>query len=279
MTVPRHEKGRYMQEKSRVFFDSDLAEERHKATFQNGGIDFEKHEKDGVSLTRLTVKTQEGASMIGKGIGRYLTVSTVGAFRFFGESVLGELKGALCELLPKAASRFLIVGLGNRRSTADSIGVRTAENLTASENVGIYIPRTEGETGIESALLVKGAVSVFHPDALIVIDALAARESERLLSCAELSDTGISPGTGIGMRRTPISKETMGVFTVAIGIPTVMRAQSFIKSIVGKDSAADIREKAEGLFVIPQALDEGVRAVSAVLSEGIRLFLEERHCL
>ena len=113
-----------MQKKLPCFFDSDLAEERHKTCFQNGGICFEKQEKGGVTVTHLTVSSKEGTKAIGRDEGRYITVSFPSLNAIASNKILGELKNALRTLVPPNVDRILVVGLGNRRLTADSLGVR-----------------------------------------------------------------------------------------------------------------------------------------------------------
>ncbi len=261
-----------MKKQSARFFDSDLAEERHKASFKNGGVDFEVNTKNGVQVSRLTVTSQEGAKAIGRGEGQYITVS----FPFFlptaFDAVSLEIQDALRALFPKTPSRLLVAGLGNRRLTADSIGVRCAEKVLSSSRTGVFIPRTFGETGIESADLLRSAVETFAPDGLIVIDALAARDRERLLCAIELCDTGIIPGSGISNKRTPITRETMGVPTIAIGIPTVMRAQSFLKRAEAKRRYIDA---AKDLLIIPPNLEEGIHTLSTLIGGAVNNFSEE----
>ncbi len=267
-----------MQKRTNRLFDSDMAEERHQASFKNGGVRFESKEEDNVRVSQLTVISQEGAQAIGRDVGRYITISFLSDSHIPFEKAKAEIKHALRSLLPQRPSKILAVGLGNRRLTADSIGVRAAEQIvsttSAKGGLGVFIPRTFGETGIESAEMIRCAVKAFKPDAMIVMDALAASDSARLLRAVELCDTGISPGTGIGKKSIPISSETMEVPTVALGIPTVMRAQSFLRSVSEEGRDISLRGK-EDLLVIPSALDEKIRGIALLIGDAINSFFEE----
>ena len=88
--------------------------------------------------------------------------------------------------------------------------------------VSAIAPGVLGTTGIETVEILKGIVENIKPKLLIVIDALASRSIERISSTVQLSDTGIVPGAGVGNTRSEISKNTLGIPVIAIGIPTVV---------------------------------------------------------
>ena len=150
------------------------------------------------------------------------------------------LKIALNNLLPKAREKILVVGLGNTEITSDSVGPITAKKILATrhitgqfaetiglknlKSVAVISPNVLGKTGIEVSELVLGAVNTVKPDAVIVIDALCSKSLNRLFSCIQLTDSGISPGSGVKNSRKELSKNTLGVPVVAIGVPTVVEA-------------------------------------------------------
>ena len=88
--------------------------------------------------------------------------------------------------------------------------------------VFVYAPGVTVQTGLETADFVKALVREIKPSLLIVVDALAARDSSRLCRTIQLTDTGIHPGSGVGNSRKELSKETLGLPVIAIGIPTVV---------------------------------------------------------
>ncbi len=266
-----------MAEKGYSLTESDLAEERHAASFRSGGVLFSRRSREGIGISDLRIVTQEGAEAIGRGIGRYITVSFPAPSLLtakLSRAVAQEIAQALRTLLPERRARLLIVGLGNRHLTADALGVRTAEGIECLSEEGralsVLIPGTAGETGMESASLIRAAVSVARPDAVILIDALAAADPARLLAAAELCDTGLSPGTGVRGSGVAVDAALLGVPTVAIGVPTVMRIGALLRHL-----SADAERPPEGLWVVPSALDAGIKLIAALLGEAIHTVFEE----
>lgn len=269
-------------------YDTDLAEERRSATFKDGGVLFSERWNGAVRVSELTVTTEKGASAIGRDVGRYLTASFPSPTllpRAVRAVLEEELAHSLRTLLPVRLKKLLILGLGNRFLTADSIGVRTAEKTESAiadaeecdmPRVTVFVPGTYGQTGMETQEIARAAVSVSQADAVLLLDALAARDKSRLLSAVELCNTGIAPGTGVGNRREPLTEQTLGVPTVAVGIPTVMRAGAFLGAALEKrDNGGEktLLRCADGLFVVPSGLDYGVEVLSDVISHAIVRYL------
>ena len=142
------------------------------------------------------------------------------------------------EMLSKPHKNVIVAGLGNREITADSIGVKTAEKILATrhiagefakkigledlKSVAVIVPSVLGKTGIEVLEILKGIIEKTGSDLLIVIDALCARDKGRIFKTVQLTDSGISPGSGVKNRRKEISKNTLGIEVIAIGVPTVI---------------------------------------------------------
>ena len=272
--------------KTTNFFDSDLAEERRSASFKNGGVLFSEKETHGIKITDIRITTKEGEGALGKPKGRYLTLS-FDTLHLLSESegmhLCHALEDALFELLPDFR-RVLILGLGNRRLSFDCIGVLCAERIgeeNVDEGVFCFTPGTRGQTGLESASLARAACRAAKADLLLAIDALAAREKDRLLRAVELSSTGLSPGTGVGNRREPISEETLGVKVISVGIPVVMRATAFLKNgliaagIPEREAEAHART-ARGLFTVPSELDGDVKSVSELISAALLAAIQRK---
>lgn len=205
--------------------------------------------ENGVHITRVEIIDEQGANVMGKPIGSYVTIEA-SDIRETGYDVkrIADVSRALAkELVLMLPSRdvgkmsVLVVGLGNRDVTPDSLGPSVISNLEVSRHifmlkqklkrgygVSAVIPGVMAQSGMESAEMVKGIVSQIKPDVVIAIDALAARSTKRLNTTIQLADTGIHPGSGVGNHRRGLNKETLGVPVIAIGIPTVIDAATIV---------------------------------------------------
>ena len=266
-----------------VFFDSDLAEERRTASFKSDGILFSQKEDMGIKTTDIRITTEEGEEALGKPRGRYLTVSFNTSHILLPEGQKNLCKAigdAIAELLSDF-KRLLILGLGNRHLRADCIGVLCAEGtvLEADGTVFSLTPGTLGQTGIEAATIARAARDAVGADAVLAIDALAARDKDRLLRTVELCDTGISPGTGVGNPRQAVNEKTVGARVVALGVPTVMRAAAFLKNAflsagVCCEDAEKYASVGKKLFTVPMHLDEEIDAVAKIITDAIETTIE-----
>ncbi len=153
------------------------------------------------------------------------------------------LKRVLKELNIKEEDKVLVVGLGNAFSTPDALGPKTIDQVLVTRhlfllgevedgyrNVASFKPSVTGSTGIETKDLIEGIVEKTKPDLLIVIDALASSSIERLNKTIQITTAGISPGSGIGNNRIEISKDTLKIPVIAIGIPTVVDATTIVQN-------------------------------------------------
>lgn len=156
-----------------------------------------------------------------------------------------ELKKIIENLHLKDNYKTLVIGLGNRNSTPDSLGVKVCDNIIvtrhlyelneASENyknVAAFTPNVMGNTGIEASDVIKGIVGSIDVDLIIVIDALASSKIERVNKTIQLTDTGISPGSGVGNYRKEVSKNTLNIPVIAIGVPTVVDAVIIVSDTI-----------------------------------------------
>ena len=211
---------------------------------------------------------------------------------------------------------ILVVGLGNSAITADSLGPHVVENLHITRHmireyglqslgkekmhrISGIIPGVMAQTGMETAEIVQGVVKETKPDMILVIDALAARSSKRLNRTIQISDAGIHPGAGVGNHRSVITKETMGIPVIAIGVPTVVDAATIVNDtmenfIAALETSENLKgvgvvlqgynsaEKYElvkeliaphlnGMFVTPKDIDETIRRISYTVSEALNL--------
>ncbi len=259
-----------------MLFDSDLAEERRRTSFKDGGVLFSESYCDGVKMTDIRIATSEGAEALGRPCGRYLTLSFDALHLLVKEEskhLKRALASALAEILPSSFERILFLGLGNRYMCADSVGVLSAEGVMKEAKEGVFCltPGTRGQAGVDAATLAKAVAGAVGADVVVAIDALAAREKERLFRAFEITDTGISPGTGVGNRALPVSADTVGVKVVAVGIPTVMRASAFLKNELMRSGASEGEaeehaKRGDGLFALPMHFEEDARAIARILS-------------
>ena len=190
------------------------------------------------------------ALKIGKKEGVYVTIEFEDVTDFENrEKVKGvfvkELKKVLKSQNIKDDGLCLIIGLGNDKSTPDSLGPLTISKTLVTNHLYMYgqlddgfrrtccfTPGVTGETGIETSDLIKDVSKTIKPDFIIVIDALAASSTERVNKTIQITDAGINPGSGIGNKRKEISRDILGVPVIAIGVPTVVDAASIVNDTI-----------------------------------------------
>jgi len=276
---------------------TDLAMERWDAArIEHGrgrgvsGVTYRRKTVCGIGVHSMTITDDHGAECLCKPIGQYYTISLK---KLIKRCDAGFIDSARCtahllrDLLPKR-ERILIACLGNPRITPDSIGPLCAEHLMVTRHLKAYLPEAFepfaevsvicpgvlGTTGIESASIVKGAVEAVNPDAVIVIDALAARGLDRLCCTIQLCDTGVEPGSGVGNRRFALNQETLGVPVIAAGIPTVVDAATLIEDFTGEAPKQE-SEKASSMIVTPREIDSIAADSAKLLAYGINFALHD----
>ena len=156
-----------------------------------------------------------------------------------------EIKKIITSLNLKQDYKTLVVGLGNRNSTPDSLGVKVCDNVIVTRhlfaleeassnygNVAVFTPNVMGNTGIEAEEIIKGIIKMIDVDLLVVVDALASSNIERVNKTIQITDTGISPGSGVGNYRKEISKDALGIPVIAIGVPTVVDATTIVTDTI-----------------------------------------------
>ena len=277
------------------------------------GVSFRKWQgkTEDVQVTEVTVQNEAGAKSLGKPVGSYLTLE---ADRLLlpDEDFHSEVSDELAELLKKLVEQsvgkeketetlnILVAGLGNQSVTPDSLGPRTVSNLSVSQNetgLKAIAPGVMAQTGMETAQILSGIIREIKPDLVIAIDALAARSIRRLGTTIQLTDTGIHPGSGVGNHRHSLTKETLGIPVLAIGVPTVVGAAAIVHDTISallgvlaseeatkntgkwienmdpQDQYRLIRELLEpefgSLYVTPPDIDQRVKQLSFTISEGI----------
>lgn len=281
-----------------------------------------------IKITTVKIETENGAKVMGKPVGTYITMEAPNLSvpdEDFHREVSLELMKYLEHFLEKDKDEYavLVVGLGNRKVTPDALGPYVVDNLNITRHIikeyGKYamgeeevhlvsaiVPGVMGQTGMETVEIVKGVVNETKPDLIIAIDALAARSSKRLNRTIQIADTGINPGSGVGNHRNAITRETVGVPVIAIGVPTVVDAATIVNDTMENFLAAletsetlkgvglvmqgySAAEKYElvkelisphlnGMFVTPKDIDETVKRISYTISEALNMLFSGGTC-
>ena len=262
----------------------------------------------GIERTVVTIRDAQTAKALGRPVGVYVTLSCpqrmsieLGTRRALSEA-LGQ---AIAGMLPGACRTVLVAGLGNRTVTPDALGPRTVERVLVTRHMDGCLPQDVSErlrsvcaaapgvlgvTGIETAEVLRGMVAHVRPDAVIVVDALAARSSQRICSTIQVADTGITPGSGVGNHRKALTRETLGIPVIAVGVPMVVYASTIARDAIGYLGAADGASEADeerlascveqvvsrqlgDLIVTPREVDALVERMAGIVAEGINLAL------
>ena len=286
---------------------TDLALEVRESFPRNNveiqGVVLEKHYEETAKAHITTVQIQDdrGSRAMGKPKGCYVTIESEDMPK--EEEDKEELLLCICSELEKMVhdlrqKSVLIAGLGNRQVTSDSLGPRMAECIFVTRHLGRELgswfmeeneygevsaiaPGVMAQTGMEAVEILQGIVKKTRPDLVIVVDALAARSMSRLCTTIQITDTGISPGSGIGNHRKALSKESLGVPVVAVGVPTVVDARTIIsdhlEKVLSKQGYSEdeiekfikevFHEEMENLYVTPKNIDESVNVIAKDLAK------------
>lgn len=269
---------------------TDLAKESRSHFPDIGGIEEQQDTKDDVEVTRIRVCTEEASKKLDKPIGRYITL-TVEADTFLDRDARAHLSRCIADelalLIPKDAS-VLIIGLGNRYITADALGTKTAEYVFVTRHIQMHLAdvlpdgtRTTaalctgvlGVTGMETAEVVQGLIERIKPQALLIIDSLAAGDVAHIGTVVQINDSGIAPGAGIGNFRAVLNQESLHIPVVALGIPLVVSAETIVQACVGRSLPCRLPDLLREMIVTPKDIDAMVRDAARVLSDGINLAL------
>ncbi|MGN1089011.1 MAG: GPR endopeptidase [Huintestinicola sp.] len=240
------------------------------------------------TITEIIVDDIMAGLKIGKDRGRYITIETdrLSAHPEDFEEQSSDIANELSALIPDK-DNILIAGLGNPSITPDALGPKTASRIIAtrhlaSENVGkelsslslssvsVLSAGVMGQTGIESSEMVSAICSKINPSCIIAIDALACTDISRLGTTIQITDSGISPGSGVQNRRKELSRGTLGIPVIAIGVPTVVDMHSIVYSITG--TAPD--KHLPNMMVCPRDIDKMIDRTSHLLAYAINRFAQ-----
>lgn len=311
-------------EKKVYFRHTDLAMELQEELEKEGG---EISRFNGITIKKrmfpdsrlreviITVENEEGEKLLGKPKGTYITLEGEDLSKNDGDfhENMSRCFASHLKTLLGSREKILFVGLGNMEVTPDSLGPLVVQNLLITRHLNemeyfrkmrssmAIAPGVMAQTGMETGEILNGIVQKVHPEAMVVIDALAAKRSERLNRTIQISNAGIAPGSGVGNHRNEISAVTMGIPVIAVGVPTVISipaiAGDIIESVLISMGDVRLRERYEawsdrekyrfmaetlreqlfGLFVTPKEIDESVKRISYTISEGINQVIARKN--
>lgn len=243
------------------------------------GISVSEKRTSSFLVTDVSVSSREAAEKIEKPVGRYVTLET-GARLDMRPENFEQCAYDLAEeitALKGDADRVLVVGLGNEDITPDSLGPRVCSHIFATRHIRenaptLYsdglgevcaiAPGVMGQTGIEASELIKSVCGSVKPSMVIAVDALACSDINHLGRTIQLTDTGISPGSGVLNSRRELSEDTLGVPCLAIGVPTI--------ADLGRADEND-----EPMMVTPRSVDKLISCSAQLISAAINLSLHE----
>lgn len=287
---------------------TDLAAEMRELNPQLDGINETEAQDGEIKIKRIEILSDAAAERLGKARGRYTTLDAealtqrpLDLFAHMSQCLRHEL----LSLVPLTGAELkrgtvLIVGLGNRGVTPDSLGPRTAEKVFVTRHIKEHVPEAFdfeipsvcaiapgvlGVTGVETTDIVLGVVNKVKPDLIIAVDALASRRAARISTTVQLSDSGISPGSGVGNTRADLSLEKLGVPVIAVGVPLVVYASTISQDTISliadetglhgdeerlKELAEQVIAKHMGDFIVtPKDIDVIVEDMSGIIADAI----------
>lgn len=295
---------------------TDIAYELYKGlNSHTKDISLDKEEfLHNISVTNIEVKNENGAKMIGRQVGGYITIESpqvvsrdLGIQKYTAKIISNKLSQIIEKNFSNKNFKTLVVGLGNKNMTADALGDLVCDNIIVTRHiyellssnhdktlqcVSAVAPNVLGETGIETFDVIKGVVERIKPDLVIVVDSLASQKTSRISTSFQISDSGIVPGSGINNHRMRLDKSSLGVPVISIGVPLVVYAQTICNDVISKlifsteeqfdESVTEdainstITEVLGDLVVTPKDIDVIVEDCSFILSIAINLAIHPR---
>lgn len=292
-----------------MFFRTDMAVER-RDLYKNAnnledeinGIECDEEKKDDITITRVRITNQEGEKALDKKMGNYITIDVKKINNITEEKeqeIINVFSKELSEIINKHVKpneEILVVGLGNLYSTPDSLGAKVVQNIEITRHIKIYLPNAIdkntrsvsaitpgvlGTTGIETVEIVKGISNNIKPKLIIAIDSLCSKNIDRINKSIQIADTGIIPGGGVGNKQEELSKDTLGIPVIAVGIPTVLDAATIVIDtlnvcdIVVQENELINKMKLNNFnfIVTPKEIDTLVENMANIVSEGINISL------
>jgi spore protease len=282
-------------------------------------VEIEEDEDKGITVTWVRIVNANGSRAMGRPVGNYVTIESQAMRRNdvdAHEEVAKVLARKLGKLKPLDKDAVvLVVGLGNWQVTPDALGPKVCAKLLITRHisedaipdelkgkvraVSALAPGVMGITGIETGEIIKGVADRIKPDVVIAIDALAARSSSRINATVQMTDTGVSPGAGMGNKRMMLNEETLGVPVVGLGVPTVVDAATLVNDAMDAvlttmahefpkgeafyNMLTELQEEdkyslirgilPENMFVTPKDIDAVVNRLANIIANALNMAL------
>ena len=249
-----------------------------------------------IKVTSVRIMNHIGARQMKKPIGTYTTIDFEERFIFeqkdYMDAVGKRLQKELAAILPhkiKKDATILVTGLGNRFATPDALGPYVLEQIEVNRHLSVQyvgmelqkgmkicgmIPGVLGQTGMESSEILKGVIENVHPDCMLVIDSLATRSIKRLCTTIQLTDTGISPGAGIGNNRSEINQNTMKAGTIVYDtLEAALQKEGYSTKEIALFFDRIHDKMGDSFFVTPKDIDEKIKTVGDMIANSINACL------
>lgn len=307
----------------------EVRESFPKDDVEISGVEIEKRDigVSGITMTVIDIKDKHGEKAMGKPVGKYITLEfsdrewekndEMGLEKVLKDIIEETVSKKIVEADKKTKpinieirtgeniskkvvkldrkrkesyKKIMIAGLGNRYATPDMLGNKVIEYMDiVPERICAIAPGVLSQTGMETCDIIKNIVTNEKFDCIIVIDSLCSRHTERLCHTIQITDTGISPGAGVGNKRKKINENVMGIPVIAIGVPTVVSmatvaydcieetllAQGFSQEETQIFLGQMSNDKYSGLFVTPKDIDEQIFFIGKAIANGINSALKE----
>ncbi len=279
-------------------YRTDLALEAHEISGGDiSGVKMDIVSKGVMKISRLQIQNDAASKKLGKPKGRYITAEGLPLtdnFRDVKEQI-EALSDEIKPLLPEKGT-ILVVGIGNTEITPDSLGPKSADSVLATRHisgeiarsagldklrpVAVLSPGVLGQTGIEVGELIVSLTQSVETSAVIAIDALASRSLSHLGKTIQISDTGISPGSGIGNNRLSLTKSTLGIPVIGIGMPTVVDGMTLALDLLGEANVRKDRlpdEYKGKMIVTPREIDLLTMRASKLIGMAVNCALQDKY--
>ncbi len=278
---------------------TDLAiEARELAGSDVQGVEYSVRNENGMEISKLCVKNHQASVKLKKEQGTYITIDVPAMTDNFlsTDDRIKTISNEIKRLLP-VNGLVLVCGLGNVEITPDALGPKTVSRILATRHitgelarstgldslrpVAVLKPGVTGQTGIETFEYIESIVKKVRPTALVVIDALASRRLSRLGCTLQISDTGISPGSGVQNNRKKITKDSVGIPVIALGVPTVVDAVTLVSDLLDVDDEKTSQDLSEvlspdnrSMVVTPKEIDLLIDRASRLVSMSLNVALQ-----
>lgn len=270
----------------------ELWQERTGKVTALPGVAARDSHRDGIPVNTVRVLDERGEDALGKPRGNYITLTLEGLagreegiFQRAVQAVAEELSGLIRDV--PESGLVLVAGLGNRAITPDAVGPKVHQNTLVTRHLVRQMPEhfgalrpvaslaaeVMGTTGVESGELVRAVCEKIRPACVVAVDALASRSLKRLCKTVQIADTGITPGSGVGNHRLGLTRDTLGVPVIAVGVPTVVDGATLAADLLGSEDLPDLGEGRD-LLVTPKDIDSQVDDLSKVIGYGISMALQ-----